>query len=116
MDRASFLAQVRVGNGVYVGVGTTLECCNIGDGVYLGPGVSVALGAVVENGATVAAGSHVPKDTRIHAWELWPGNPAQKIAEVRQEQASEVAHIVHEQVKVAKEHVRAIHDHMHHTE
>ncbi|ESL11157.1 hypothetical protein TRSC58_01102 [Trypanosoma rangeli SC58] len=116
MDRASFLGQVRVGNGVYVGVGTTLDCCSIGDGVYLGPGVSVALGAVVENGAIVAAGSHVPKDTRIHAWELWAGNPAQKIAEVSQEQASEVAHIVHEQVEVAKEHVRAIHDHMHHTE
>ncbi|KEG06259.1 gamma carbonic dehydratase [Trypanosoma grayi] len=116
MDRASFLGQVRVGQGVYIGPGTTLDCCSIGDGAYIGPGASVALGAVVENGAIVAAGAHLPKDVRVHAWELWAGNPAQKVAEVTQEQAGEVAHLVHEQIAAAKAHAQAIHDHLRRTE
>lgn len=116
MDRVSLMGQVRVGHGAHIGAGSTLDCCTIGDGVHIGPGVSVALGAVIENNAIVAAGSSVPKDARVHAWELWAGSPAQKVGEVTQEQADEVAHIVHERVCAAKAHVRAIHDHLHRTE
>ncbi|KAG8346140.1 putative Bacterial transferase hexapeptide (six repeats) [Trypanosoma vivax] len=115
MDRASFLGQVRVGSGVYIGPGSTLDCCFVGDGAYIGPGVSVALGAVIENNAIVAAGSNVPKDTRVYAWELWAGNPAQKVGDVSQEQAAEVAHIVHKQISAGKAHAKAIHEHEHRT-
>lgn len=116
MDRVSLIGQVRIGQGTYIGAGSTLDCCTVGDGAYVGPGASLALGAVVENGAILAAGSHVPKDARVHAWELWAGNPAQKIGEVSEEQAKEVARIVHEQADAARAHVQAIHDHLHQTE
>ncbi|CBH11376.1 Bacterial transferase hexapeptide (six repeats), putative [Trypanosoma equiperdum] len=115
MDRVSFLGQVRVGGGVYIGPGSTLDCCTVGDNAYIGAGASIALGAVVENNAIIAAGSHVPKDTHVYAYELWAGNPAQKVEEVSPDQVAEVASIVHDQIAVGKAHAHAIHEHMHHT-
>lgn len=116
MDRVSFLGQVQVGSNSYIGQGATLDCCNIGEGVYIGAGAAIALGAVIENGAMIAPGSVVDKDTRVPAGELWAGVPAVKVGEVTPEQHSEVHHIVHEQVRIAKEHSHAIHDHEHATE
>ncbi|CCD16907.1 unnamed protein product [Trypanosoma congolense IL3000] len=115
MDRASFLGQVRVGGGVYIGPGCTLDCCSVGDGVYIGAGASIALGAVIENNAIIAAGSSVPKDAHVYAFELWAGNPAQKVEDVTLEQAQEVAHVVHKQIAVGKAHAHAIHEHEHQT-
>ncbi|KAG5486423.1 hypothetical protein LSCM4_07351 [Leishmania orientalis] len=115
MDRATLMGQIRVGNNTYIGAGATLDCCEVNDNVYIGPGASIALGAVIENNAIVAAGSAVPKDSRVYAAELWAGNPAQKVADVTPAQSSEVEHLVHDQVQVGKSHYRAILDHVEHT-
>jgi len=116
LDRVSFLGQVRVGHHTVVGIGSTLDCCEIHDNVYIGAGSSVCLGAVVESGAIIAPGSVVPKDTRIPAGELWAGVPAEKISDVTPEQAKELKHMVHHHVENAKHHGHAIHDHVHATE
>ena len=115
MDRVTLMGQVRVGHNTYIGVGASLDCCEVHDNVYIGPGASIALGAVVENNAIVAAGSAVPKDARVYAGELWAGVPAQKIADVTPAQMSEVAHLVHDQVDAGKAHLKAIHDHVEQT-
>ncbi|KPA74781.1 hypothetical protein ABB37_09065 [Leptomonas pyrrhocoris] len=115
MDRVTLMGQVRVGHTTYIGVGASLDCCEVHDNVYIGPGASIALGAVVENNAIVAAGSAVPKDARVYAGELWAGVPAQKIADVTAAQMSELTHMVHDQVKVGSAHQQAIHDHIEQT-
>ena len=116
MDRATLIGAVQVGSGVYVGHGASLDCCTICDGAYIGPGATICLGSVVENGAIVAAGAVVAKDTRVGAGELWAGNPAQKVAEVTTEQASDVQHVVHDQIRYAKAHRSAFEQHVKLTE
>lgn len=108
MDRATLMGQVRVGSNAFIGCGTSLDCCDIHDHVYIGPGATIALGAVVEDHAIVAAGSVISKDIRVNAGELWAGNPAQKIAEVTPEQASEVQHLIQERIATGNAHVQAI--------
>lgn len=116
MDRTSFLGAVQIGHHTYIGQGVTLDCCQIHDSVYIGAGSAICLGAVVESGSIIAPGSVVYKDVRVPAGELWAGNPAEKISDVTHEQSSEVQHMVHQQIKVAKAHNHAIHDHIHQTE
>lgn len=116
MDRVSFLGQVTVGSNCFIGQGSTLDCCTISENVYIGAGATIALGAIVENGAIIAPGTVVEKDCRIPAGEMWAGSPAVKVGDVSPEQSHEVGHKVHEQVRIAKEHSHAIHDHQHATE
>lgn len=108
MDRVSFLGQVRVGHDCVIGVGATLDCCDVHDNVYIGHGACVQLGCNIEDGAIIAAGAVVSKDVRVGAGELWAGNPAKKVATVSEEQAAEVQHRVHDSIEAAKEHKEAI--------
>lgn len=108
MDRVSFLGQVRVGHDCVIGVGATLDCCDVHDNVYIGHGACIQLGCSIEDGAIVAAGSNVQKDTRVGAGELWAGNPAVKLATVSEEQAAEMQHRVHDLIETCKEHKDAI--------
>ncbi|CCW68527.1 unnamed protein product [Phytomonas sp. Hart1] len=115
MDRATLMGQVRIGQGVFVGAGASLDCCEIHDHVYIGAGASISVGAVVENHAIVAPGAAVGKDGRVYAGELWAGNPAQKVGEVSPEQASELHYMIHERIQSGQAHQRAIQEHLHYT-
>lgn len=115
LDRVTLMGQVTVGQRCYIGAGASLDTCEVGDEVYIGPGASVALGAVIERNAIVAAGAAIPKDTRVYSGELWAGSPAQKVADVSLEQLHEVEQLVHQQRAAGKAHVAAIHSHLERT-
>eukprot|EP00796_Vickermania_ingenoplastis_P011396 gene11396-7901_t len=108
LDRATIMGQVRVGSHSIIGIGATLDCCEVGDEVYVGHGASVALGAVLENGCIVAAGSAIPKDARVYSGELWAGNPAQKIADVEPEQLLKVKENLQRYLASGKSHAAAV--------
>lgn len=112
MDRCTLMGQVTIGSNTYIGPGTSLDCCEVHDNVYIGPGCTICLGAVIENGAILAAGSVVPKDCRVPAGELWAGSDAEKIGEVSAEQSGEVSHVVHDQLHIAQAHQAAITAHL----
>lgn len=108
LDRATVMGQVRVGARSLIGFGATLDCCDVGDEVYVGHGASIALGAVLENGCIVAAGSAVPKDARVYSGELWAGNPAQKVADVDAEHVAKVQQNLQKYLAQGKAHAAAV--------
>lgn len=82
MDRATVMGPVTIGQNCYVGIGCSLQYCQVCDNAYIGHGATVCMNSVIENNAIVAAGSTIPKDTRVYAGELWAGQPAVKISDV----------------------------------
>lgn len=112
LDRVSFMGQVKVGNNTVIGIGTTLDSCDVHDNVIVGTGCTICLGAVIENGAIVASGSVIESDVRVPAGELWAGNPAQKIQDVTEEQRTQAENMQHQSVELAKLHRRNMDVHL----
>lgn len=75
-----------IGRDVVVGHGARLHGCTLEDECLVGIGAIVLDGAVVARGAMVAAGSVVPPGKQVPSGELWAGNPARRLREVRAEE------------------------------
>ena len=110
LDRTSTMGQVRIGHDCLIGIGCTLDCCDVHDNVHIGHGACIQLGCVIEDGAVIAAGANIEKDTRVGAGELWAGNPGRKVGTVTPEMAAECQHQIHDAIEVAKMHKKAITD------
>ena len=80
----------RLGQGTYVGDRVTvghaaiLHACTVEDDVVIGNGACVMDDARVEKGAIVAANALVPPGKTVKAGEVWAGNPAKKLRDVRE--------------------------------
>lgn len=112
LDRSTIMGQVRVGSRTLIGIGASLDCCDVGDEVFVGHGASIALNAVLENGCVVAAGTAIPKDARVYSGELWAGNPGQKVGDIEVEELKRVQEMIHRYVEQGKAHAQAIADHI----
>jgi carbonic anhydrase/acetyltransferase-like protein (isoleucine patch superfamily) len=111
LDNVSFIGQVNVGNNSLIGIGSTLDSCTVHEHVTLGSHVNVCLGVIIEQGAIVASGSTITKDTRVPANQLWAGNPAVKVGDVTDDQRNQANALLKKHVKLAQEHRHAIADH-----
>lgn len=72
-----------IGRDVVIGHGARLHGCTLGDGCLIGIGAVVLDGALVEPGAFVAAGALVGPGKTVPGGELWAGNPARKMRDLR---------------------------------
>jgi carbonic anhydrase/acetyltransferase-like protein (isoleucine patch superfamily) len=72
-----------VGDRVTVGHSAILHACTIEDDVVVGNGSCVMDDCYVEKGAIVAANAFGPPGKRVGAGEVWAGNPAKKLRDVR---------------------------------
>ncbi|MFZ2619318.1 MAG: gamma carbonic anhydrase family protein [Alphaproteobacteria bacterium] len=77
-----------IGAGVTVGHSAILHGCTVEDTALIGMGAVVLDGAVVQRGAMVAAGAVVTPRTVVPAGELWAGNPAKKLRDVKPDEAA----------------------------
>lgn len=74
-----------VGSDITIGHGAVLHACTLEDGCFIGMGATILDGAVVESGAMVAAGAVVTPGKRVKSGELWAGNPAKMMRELKPE-------------------------------
>lgn len=74
-----------IGSDITIGHGAVLHACTLEDGCFIGMGSTILDGVVVESGAMVAAGAVVTPGKRVKSGELWAGNPAKMMRELKPE-------------------------------
>ncbi len=80
-----------VGSNVLIGHSALIHGCTIEDNAFIGMSSTVLDGAVVEGGAMVAAGALVAPGKVVRKGELWAGNPAKKMRDLRPEEIASFA-------------------------
>mmetsp|Transcript_12122 Transcript_12122/g.36398 ORF Transcript_12122/g.36398 Transcript_12122/m.36398 type:complete len:246 (-) Transcript_12122:662-1399(-) len=77
-----------IGTGVTVGHGVSMHAATVGDGALIGTAATLLEGCTVEQGAMVAAGAVVHPGTVVPTGELWGGNPAVKLRDMKTDEVS----------------------------
>lgn len=75
-----------IGSDITIGHGAILHACTLQDACFIGMGATILDGVVVESGAMVAAGAVVTPGKRVLRGELWGGNPARKLRDLKEEE------------------------------
>ncbi|KAK9812161.1 hypothetical protein WJX73_001122 [Symbiochloris irregularis] len=104
INLVSARAETRIGNSVTVGHSANLYGVTLEDRCLVGMGATLHKGVKVETGAMVAAGSVVEEDTVIPANQLWAGNPAKFLRELKPEEKSFLPNSADIYSKLAAEH------------
>eukprot|EP00882_Tetradesmus_deserticola_P001619 GHRQ01001745.1.p1 GENE.GHRQ01001745.1~~GHRQ01001745.1.p1 ORF type:complete len:228 (+),score=72.96 GHRQ01001745.1:123-806(+) len=79
-------SSTKVGSGVSVGHGAVLQGCTVEDNVLIGMNAVLRDGVKVASGAIVAAGAVLEPGAAVASGELWAGNPARKLRQLKQEE------------------------------
>ncbi|KAG2482359.1 hypothetical protein HYH03_018709 [Edaphochlamys debaryana] len=80
---SEFSAPVTIGNNVSVGHGAVLKGCTVGDNVLIGINAVVSENVEIQSGSVVAAGAYLEEGTVVPSGEVWAGNPAKKLRDVK---------------------------------
>ncbi len=83
-----------IGDDVTVGHLALLHACQVEDRAFIGMRSVVMDLAVIESGAMVAAGAVVTPRKRVATGELWAGNPARHLRDLKPEEIEGFAHSV----------------------
>ena len=74
-----------IGSGITVGHNAVIHACTLQDNCFVGMGSTLLDGSVVESNAMLAAGAMLTSGKRVPSGELWAGNPAKKLRDLRPE-------------------------------
>ena len=80
------LSGTYIGDDVTVGHGAILHACRVEDKCLIGMGAIILDEAVIEAGAMVAAGALVPPKKIVKSGQLWGGNPAKYMRDLKAEE------------------------------
>lgn len=80
---SEYSPPVEIGNNVSIGHGAVIKGAIIGDHSLIGINAVISEGAKVGGLSIVAAGSYVEENTEIPAGEVWAGNPAKKLRDLK---------------------------------
>jgi carbonic anhydrase/acetyltransferase-like protein (isoleucine patch superfamily) len=78
----------RIGDDVTVGHAAVLHACTLESGAFVGLGALVLDRAIVRSEGMLAAGAVLTSGKVVGAGELWAGNPARLLRELRPEERS----------------------------
>lgn len=73
-----------IGDNITIGHNAMLHACKLENACFVGMSSTIIDGAIVEAGAMVAAGAVVTPNKIVKSGELWAGNPAKFMREMRQ--------------------------------
>lgn len=94
-----------IGDDVTVGHLALLHGCTVEDGAFIGMKACVMDKAVVETGGMVAAGALVPPGKVVKAGEVWAGNPARFLREIRDQDRAVHQHTIPHYMKLAQQYM-----------
>lgn len=77
-----------IGSGITIGHQVLLHACTLMDDCFIGMGATIIDGVVVEPGAFVAAGAVVTPNKRVPRGQMWGGNPAKYMRDLKPEEAA----------------------------
>lgn len=94
-----------IGSNVTIGHSVLLHACTIEDNAFIGMHATLMDGVVVEEGGWVAAGALVPPGKRIPKGQIWAGNPAKFLREMKLEETAFIPVSAENYVKHAREYL-----------
>lgn len=77
-----------IGSNITIGHQVLLHACTLEDDCFVGMGATIIDGVVVESGAFVAAGAVVTPHKRIPKGQMWGGNPAKYMRDLKPEESA----------------------------
>lgn len=80
-----------IGSGITIGHQALIHAATLMDDCFIGMGATIIDGVVVEPGAFVAAGSVVTPNKRVPTGQMWGGNPAKYMRDLKPEEAAFIA-------------------------
>lgn len=93
-----------IGSGVTVGHKALIHAATIEDGSFVGMGSVVLDFAVIESGGFLAAGGILTPRKRIPKGQMWAGNPAKYLRDLKQEEIDYIPVSAQHYVTLAKDH------------
>lgn len=95
----------KIGSGVTIGHMALLHACTLEDGCFIGMQSTVMDGAVVKSGAMVAAGAIITPNKKIPSGQIWAGNPAKYMRDLKQEEKDFIPISENNYVELAEEYM-----------
>ncbi len=95
-----------IGSGVTIGHSVLLHACTLEDNCFVGMHATIMDGAVVESGGWVAAGALVPPGKRVPKGQIWAGNPAKYLRDLKDGETSFIPVSSQNYVELAREYMQ----------
>lgn len=92
-----------IGNGITIGHSVLLHACTLEDDCFIGMHSTVMDFATVKSGGMVAAGALVTPNKTIPSGQIWGGNPAKFLRDMKQEEKDYIPISAENYIKLARE-------------
>lgn len=96
-----------IGSGVTIGHSVLLHACTLEDGSFIGMHSTVMDGAVVESGGWLAAGALLPPNKKVPKGQIWAGNPARYLRDLKDGEISFIPVSAQNYVELGEEYLAA---------
>ena len=95
--------DVVIGKNTTIGHGCIIHSCKIGDNCLIGMGSIIGNGTIIEDRAFIGKGSNITPNSIIKTGEMWFGNPARFMRNLRSDDLQYMENDVKKYLELAKE-------------
>lgn len=95
----------KIGSGITIGHSVLMHACTLEDECFIGMNSTIMDGAVVESGGMVAAAALIAPGKRISKGQIWAGNPAKFMREMKDEEKAYIKISADNYCQLAREYI-----------